>query len=50
MGVATASRYLLALGLIIAPTLNKPEPLRFLGALGTYVCGLALCVAAYLSA
>ena len=50
MGIATASRYLHALGMIIAPTLDKPEPLRFLGAVGTYVCGLGLCVAAYLSA
>lgn len=48
IGVATASRYLHAAGMIIAPTIDKPEPLRFLGALGTYVCGLALCVAAYL--
>ncbi len=50
MAIATVSRYLLALGLIFAPTLDKPEALRFLGALGTYLCGLALCVAAYLKA
>lgn len=49
MGIATLSRYLHALGLIIAPTLEKPEPLRFLGALGTYLCGLGLCVSAYLT-
>ena len=49
MGIATLSRYLIALGLILAPSLDKSEPLRFLGALGTYVCGMALCVAAYLA-
>ena len=40
---ATASRYLLAAGIILSPTLEKPHPLRFIGALGTYVFGLALC-------
>ena len=40
---ATASRYLLAAGIILSPTMEKPHPLRFLGALGTYVFGLALC-------
>src|SRR6266508_2274709 len=50
MVIATASRYLHALGLIVAPTLDKPHPLRFVGALGTYLSGLALCVAAFMSA
>ena len=40
---ATASRYLIAIGLVVNPTLAKPHPLRFAGALGTYVFGLALC-------
>lgn len=40
---ATASRYLIALGLVLNPTLAKPHPLRFAGALGTYVFGLTLC-------
>ena len=40
---ATASRYLLAAGIVLSPTLEKPHPLRFLGALGTYAFGLALC-------
>ena len=47
MWVATASRYSLALGLILSPTLEKPHPLRFVGALGTYLAGIALCVAAF---
>jgi hypothetical protein len=42
---ATAARYLHAAGMILSPTLAKPQPLRFVGALGTYVCGLALVVA-----
>ncbi len=40
---ATVSRYLLAAGIILSPTLEKPHPLRFLGALGTYGFGLGLC-------
>lgn len=49
MWVATASRYSLAIGLILSPTLEKPHPLRFVGALGTYLAGAALCVAAFLA-
>ena len=49
MWVAVASRYSLALGLILSPTLEKPHPLRFVGALGTYLAGIALCVAAFLA-
>jgi uncharacterized membrane protein YecN with MAPEG domain len=45
MGIATASRYLLAAGILVSPTLAKPHPLRFTGALGTYLAGLALCAA-----
>jgi uncharacterized membrane protein YecN with MAPEG domain len=45
MGVATASRYLLVAGLLWWPTMAKPNPARFLGALLTYACGLALSVA-----
>ena len=46
---ATAARYLHAVGMILSPTLNKPQPLRFVGALGTYVCGLALVAALLLA-
>jgi hypothetical protein len=48
MGLATASRYLLAAGMLLSPTLAKPHPLRFVGALGTYLTGLALSVALFL--
>jgi uncharacterized membrane protein YecN with MAPEG domain len=46
---ATAARYLHAIGMILAPTLGAPYPLRFVGALGTYVCGLGLVVALLLA-
>lgn len=48
IAIATLSRYLLAIGLLASPTLARPHPLRFAGALGTYVTGLVLCVAAVL--
>jgi hypothetical protein len=47
MWIVTVSRYLHAAGMIFSPTLAKPHPLRFIGALGTYLGGLALCVAAF---
>ena len=43
---ATASRYLHAAGMLMSPSLDQPQPLRFVGALGTYVTGLVLAVAA----
>ncbi len=49
MGIATASRYLIAVGLILSPTLERPHPLRFIGALGTYLAGFALCAALLVS-
>jgi len=49
MWLVTISRYLFVAGIITSPTLAKPHPLRFIGALGTYLGGTALCVAAYLS-
>ena len=49
MWIVTACRYLIAIGIIISPTLAKPHPLRFVGALGTYIGGIVLCVAAYLA-
>ncbi len=49
MGIATLSRYLLVAGILLSPTLEKPHPLRFAGALGTYVCGVILCVAVFLT-
>lgn len=50
MWIATAGRYSIAIGLIVGATLEKPHPLRFLGALATYIAGMALAVAVLMSA
>ncbi|HXJ34781.1 MAG TPA: MAPEG family protein [Candidatus Eisenbacteria bacterium] len=42
--IAALSRVLHAAGMIMSPTLAKPQPLRATGAVGTYVCGLILAV------
>ena len=49
MGLATASRYSIALGLILSSSMEQPHPLRFAGALGTYLTGFGLCAALLLS-
>ena len=49
MIVAVVSRYLIAMGMIAGPTLAKPQPLRFVGALGTYLSGILLCVGAFMT-
>jgi hypothetical protein len=49
MILVTLSRYLIAIGLIVSPTIAAPHPLRFVGALGTYLLGTALCVAVFLA-
>lgn len=41
---ATACRLLLAVGLLAWPTMAKPNPARFVGAVGTYAFGGALCI------
>lgn len=46
----TLSRWLLAAGLLIGPSLRRPSTLRQIGATGTYVFGLALAVAIILEA
>ena len=42
---ATACRLLLVVALIAWPSMQKPNPARAIGALGTYVFGVGLCVA-----
>jgi hypothetical protein len=49
MGVATLGRYLIAVGLMMG-SLEKANPLRFLGAFLTYVCGIVLAGNAIFSA
>jgi hypothetical protein len=48
--VAAASRVLHAAGMILSPSLAKPQPLRAIGAVGTYVTGIILAVEAVLLA
>ncbi len=48
MYAAVASRYLIVAGLLTG-TLENPNPMRFVGALGTYVTGTLLCVGVFLS-
>jgi uncharacterized membrane protein YecN with MAPEG domain len=43
--IATISRVLMVLGFLTAGTLRKIHPLKAVGAVGTYLSGLALCVA-----
>lgn len=49
MVLATASRYLLAYGLLV-PTMSKTNRFRSIGALGTYIFGFILSVALLLTA
>jgi hypothetical protein len=45
MIAVTLCRYLFVIGMIAFPTVAKPNPLRFIGAAGTYTFGLILCFA-----
>lgn len=46
MIIVTVCRYLIAIGMLMCPTLDRPYPLRLVGALGTYVGGLILAIMA----
>jgi len=50
MVLATFCRYLIVLGIIIPKSLAKANPMRFVGALGTYLTGFGLCGALLLQA
>jgi hypothetical protein len=45
MVLATFFRYLIAAGILFPATMAKPNPMRFIGALGTYITGFALVIA-----
>ena len=45
--VATAARYVHAVGVLAAGDMSKPVPLRMIGAMGTYLSGLTLVAAAF---
>ncbi|MAE93929.1 MAG: hypothetical protein CL910_04655 [Deltaproteobacteria bacterium] len=47
--LGTVARYLHAAGMILPATLDAANPLRFVGALGTYLAGLGLCLFVLLS-
>lgn len=47
---ATVFRVLLVVGLVAWPRIDRPNPLRFVGALGTYLAGAGLCVASLMAA
>lgn len=49
MIIVTACRYLIVVGILICPTLDRAHPLRFIGALGTYIGGFALSIAALMT-
>ncbi len=42
MVLVTLARYMIFFGLVLSPTIAKPHPLRFLGALSTYIFGTVL--------
>lgn len=44
--VATVARYVHAFGVLHAGDMGRPAPLRLVGAMGTYLAGLALVAAA----
>lgn len=46
MIIVTACRYLIAVGILMCPTLDRPYPLRVVGAAGTYAGGIILSIAA----
>jgi len=50
MILATFSRYLIVAGMIFPRTMAERNPMRFIGALGTYICGFGLCAGVFLQA
>ena len=48
--IATAGRYLIAMGLIVGPSMESPHILRMIGAIATYLSGVALVVAVFMGA
>ena len=49
MIVVTACRYLIVVGILASSTLDQPHPIRFIGALRTYVGGLTLAITALMT-
>jgi len=45
MGLAVVSRYLFAIGMLMSARIDRFNPVRAVGAGGTYLAGFALCLA-----
>jgi uncharacterized membrane protein YecN with MAPEG domain len=50
MGIVTLARYVIVAGILAGKSLNEANPLRFVGALFTYLGGFALCIAVLIGA
>lgn len=50
MVLVTFCRYLFAAGIVFPQSLANPNPMRFIGALGTYIFGFGLCIGTFLQA
>lgn len=50
MILITLFRYMAAAGILFPKTMTKPNPLRLIGTLGTYVTGFGLCAALLIKA
>lgn len=48
MGLVTLSRYVLVFGIVLPPSMAQPSKLRFIGSLGTYLFGMALCAGLFM--
>ncbi|WP_372862880.1 MAPEG family protein [Spongiibacter sp.] len=48
MVVATACRLLFVAGILLPRSMSRPNPMRFIGALGTYITGVMLAVAVFI--
>ncbi|GAB5452918.1 MAG: hypothetical protein Hals2KO_32460 [Halioglobus sp.] len=50
IGLATFFRYVFVAGILLPATMAKPNPIRFVGAVGTYLAGFALVAALIIQA
>lgn len=48
MGLVTLSRYIFVFGIVLPPSMAQLSKLRFIGSLGTYLFGMALCAGLFM--
>lgn len=48
MGLVTLSRYVFVFGIVLPPSMAQLSKLRFIGSLGTYLFGMALCAGLFM--